>query len=103
MESPKQIVEQIAGFLEESRASTAKEEWQGAQAAVEQALLLDENHAPSYDAMADVFDAMGQADKAAQWRDKSKLVRKQAWQRQVEAEARGHHELLGEPGRHEIP
>jgi hypothetical protein len=103
MESPKQIVEQIAVLLEEARACTATEEWQAAQAAVDQALLLDENHAPSYDAMADVCDAMGQADKAAQWRDKSNLVRKQAWQRQVEAEARGHHELLGEPGRHEIP
>ena len=103
MASPKQIVEQIAVLLEESRACTATEEWQAAQAAVEQALLLDENHASSYDAMADVFDAMGQADKSTQWRDKSKLVRKQAWQRQVEAEARGHHELLGEPGRHEIP
>ena len=36
-------------------------------------------------------------------REKAELVRKQAWQKQVEAEARGHHDVLGGASRKDIP
>ena len=103
MDSPRQIVEQTKALLEEGRGRIAAQDWEAARLAIEAALKLDENSPSTYEAMADLFGAMGEPDKCDEWREKAQLVRKQAWQRQVEAEARGHHDLLGEPIRHEIP
>lgn len=103
MESAKHILEKINVLLQDAHGKIAAQDWDAAQAAIESALKLDEHHAPSYEGMAHLFEAKGDAEQSAEWREKSQLVRKQAWQRQVEAEARGHHDLLGEPGRHEIP
>jgi Tfp pilus assembly protein PilF len=103
MDSPKNILRKVSTLLDSARERIAAEEWDAAQAELEAALKLDEHNAAIYDAMADLFEAKGGAGKSAQWREKAQLQRKQAWQRQVEAEARGHHDLLGEPGRHEIP
>ena len=103
MESPKQILQKVNTLLEAARERVAAEDWGAARVDIEAALKLDDHGAATYDAMANLFEAKGEAEKYAQWREKAQLVRKQAWQRQVEAEARGHHDLLGEPGRHEIP
>ena len=103
MASPKQILQDINSLLEAARERVAAEDWAAARADIEAALKLDENSAAIYDAMAEFFEAKGESEESVQWREKAKLVRKQAWQRQVEAEARGHHDLLGEPSRHEIP
>ena len=103
MESPKQILQDINSLVEAARERVAAGDWSAARADIEAALKLDENSAASYDAMAELLEAKGESEESAQWREKAKLVRKQAWQRQVEAEARGHHDLLGEPSRHEIP
>jgi Tfp pilus assembly protein PilF len=103
MHTPQQILAEVEALLQEAKNSSAGQDWETAQQAIEAALKLDENNPPAYDAMAECLEARGEAGQAEAWRERAKLVRKQAWQRQVEAEARGHHDLLGEPSRHEIP
>jgi uncharacterized protein HemY len=103
MEAPVKELKAVEMALETGRQAIAKGEWSKAEEAVRQAIALDEHQAPSYELMAALFEAQGREPEATEWREKAKLVRRQVWQRQVEAEARGHHEMLGEPSRHEIP
>ena len=103
MKAPIKDLETVKRLLEEAREKMAAEAWEEAEKAAREALALDEHHAPAYDLMGEIFEAREMGEEAEQWREKAKLVRRQAWQRQVEAEARGHHEMLGAPGRHEIP
>ena len=103
MNSPMQVLQHVGALLKDAHGHIAAKQWDTARTAIEAALKLDENNASAYEAMAELSEAQGDAGKCAQWRDKSQLARKQAWQRQVEAEARGHHDLLGETSRHEIP
>lgn len=103
MKIPAEDWKAVKEFVERGRGYIAEEKWVEAEKAARDALALDENHAPTFDLIADIFEGMGKGRDAEEWRAKGVLVRKQAWQRQVEAEARGHHDLLGEPGRKEIP
>lgn len=103
MHTPQQILAEVEALLQEAQARSAGQEWDAAKQAIEAALKLDENNPPACDAMAECLEAGGGTGQAEAWRKRAKLIRKQAWQRQVEAEARGHHDLLGEPSRHENP
>ncbi len=103
MDVPIKELKAIEQWLEAGRQDIAGGRWEKAEAAIREALALDENHPGTYDLMATLFEAQGNEPMAAQWRERARQVRKDAWTRQVEAEARGHHEMLGEPGRHEIP
>ncbi len=103
MTTPKQDLENIAALLEKGRESMANKQWQDAERAVNQAIGLDNMNPGACDLMADIQDAQGNAPKAEEWREKARGIRKEAWKRQVEAEARGRHEILGEPARREIP
>ena len=103
MDSPQKTLAEIAALHDRAREAIAEKQFVEGQDALAQALSLDENHAPSYDLMAELFEAQENAEEARTWHDKARAVRRQAWQRQVEAEARGHHDMLGKPGRHEIP
>lgn len=103
MESPIREMERKKTLLEQARRWTAQRCWGDAEAALREAVALDPHHPDSYDLMAELLEARGDAERALDWRDKARFVRKQAWQRAVEAEARGTHEVLGTPRRHEIP
>ncbi len=103
MQAPIKELEAIKGLLETARRHLEEGDWDAAEKAVRDALALDENHVPTCAAMTDVFEARGNPAEAGQWRAKAEQVRLRAWQRQVEAEARGHHDMLGEPSRKEIP
>ena len=103
MTSPGKDVEKIKALLEQGQKDIDGEQWQVAEKAAKEAIALDENQPKSYDLMAKALEGQGKTEDAATWRDKAKLIRREAWQRQVEAEARGGHEVLGDPGRREIP
>lgn len=82
------------GHLDAGRPSEALD-------AVEQALALEPQNVRSLALKADVLERMGQAEEATQLRALVKQLKREAWQREVEAEARGHHDLMGEAIRHE--
>ena len=103
MDTPKKDLNQIRSLHEQARRALAQSRWDEAEQAAHGALALDENHAPSYDLMSEIYSSRQMDAEARNWREKAAEIRKQVWQRQVEAEARGHHEVLGVPGRHEIP
>lgn len=103
MEAPTRALKAIQEWMDTGRKEIAGGRWDKAEAAIRQALELDEHNAACFDLMATLFEAQGKEPQAAEWREKAKHVRRDAWQRQVEAEARGHHEMLGGPSRHEIP
>ncbi len=103
MKSPRKDLERIKTLHELARVAIAEKRFQAAEEALNEALTLDENHAPSYELMGELLEAQEKPQQAETWRERGRETRKQAWQRQVEAEARGQHEMLGEPGRHEIP
>ncbi len=103
MNTAKQDLQRIQALHGQARQALAESRWEDAERAGAEALALDEQHAPSYDLMAEICEARQSADKAEEWRAKAGVIRKQVWQRQVEAEARGHHEVLGKPSRQEIP
>lgn len=103
MKTPNKELNAVKAFLQTAQRKIAEGAWEEAEKAAREALRLDENHAAPYLVMGEVLEAQGKAAEAGEWRDKAERVRKEAWQKQVEAEARGHHEVLGTPGRHEIP
>ena len=103
MTSPGKDVEKIKALLEQGQKNIEEEQWQAAEEAAKEAIALDDMQPKSYDVMAKALEGQGKTEDAATWRDRAKLIRREAWQRQVEAEARGGHEVLGDPGRREIP
>lgn len=98
MKTPQEALAEIAALHGRARQAIAAGRFAEGEAALARALSLDEHHAPSYSAMAELLEAQEKAAEAGTWREKARAVRRQAWQRQVEAEARGHHETVGRGG-----
>ncbi|MDH4249373.1 MAG: tetratricopeptide repeat protein [Deltaproteobacteria bacterium] len=65
-----------------------------AESLLQQALEADPKHPGTHERLAEVWLAMGRTAQAAQGRQLAETLRKEAWQRQVEAEIRGQHEVL---------
>lgn len=103
MDSPKKEIAERDELLERARGLLGEKRLSEAGELVKRALAIDENHPQSCLLMADILAEGGGIEESSLWRCKAADLRKRAWQRKVEAEARGHHELLGEAGRHEIP
>ena len=74
-----------------------------AEEKIRSAFSKDQKFIPAYELMAVLCEKRDQPGDAAQWRARAKSVQTETWERQVEAEARGRHEVLGEAVRHEIP
>jgi two-component SAPR family response regulator len=88
--------EQCRGFLEEGRLEEAA-------VAAQQMLRLDENRPRTYELMAEIAGRKGDDAGAASLRARAAALRKEAWQRKVEAELRSRHEVMGEAIKHEMP
>lgn len=71
-----------------------------ALAAAEAALAIEETNLRSLGLKADALEQLGQDEPAVQLRALIRQLKREAWQREVEAEIRGHHDLMGEAIRH---
>lgn len=103
MNSPLKDIEAIKALVEESRALIENEKWEAAAAVLEKVVELDPNQPKSHDLLADAWEKLGETQKAQSSRSHAKAIREDKWKREVEAEARGHHEIMGKASRHDIP
>ncbi len=103
MDAPTTALAERKRLLEQARELLGRRQWSEAEQVLREAISIDEHHAPSHGLMAQALAGKGEPEQSAQWKERAELVRRQAWQKEVEAEARGKHDLLGEPARHEIP
>jgi hypothetical protein len=103
MDAPVKELREIETLLGRARTEIATQKWDMSEKTLGEVLKRDMHNADAHDLMAEI--AHGRKDIAGEqrWRASANAIRKSAWQRQVEAEVRGHHEVFGEPGRHEIP
>jgi len=101
MDAPIKELERMQELLGLGRERLEAGHLPEALAAVEEALALEPGNLRSLTLKAEVLERMEQPAEAAALRERIRLLRREAWQREVEAEARGRHDLLGEAIRHE--
>ncbi|HKI99646.1 MAG TPA: hypothetical protein VKB51_14320 [bacterium] len=101
MDAPVKDLERIEALQQEGRQRLDAGQPAEALRAVEQALVLEPKNLRSLTLKADVLESLHKDDAAQQMRALVKQIKREQWQREVEAEVRGHHELMGEAIRHE--
>jgi Tfp pilus assembly protein PilF len=101
MDSPAQDLKLIRARLEEARRAIEARLWSEAKRALEAAMALDPFEPGPHELMAAVMEGLHDPDAAETFRRRAKALRQERWQREVEAEIRGQHELMGGPRRHE--
>jgi len=103
MDSTAKELEAFRAHLASAQVCIGRQDWPGARAALDSAIAIDALQPKPFDLLADVLARMGQDADAEASRARAKRLRDEQWKRQVEAEVRGQHELIGGPARHEIP
>jgi uncharacterized protein HemY len=103
MDTPTQDIEAIHRLLGDAQQAAEEARWEDARRALEQAIAIDPLQPKPVAQLADVMERLHDPGKAGDLRSRAKSLRQQQWQRQVEAEARGRHELTGEAAHREIP
>lgn len=101
MDAPISELKQIKELQEQARNGLTSGSLQEALTAVDEALAVEAQNTRSLDLKADILEKMGQDGEAESLRQRVKQLKREAWQRKVEAEARGKHEVMGEAIRHE--
>jgi two-component SAPR family response regulator len=103
MDAPLKDLDRIKALLQAAREALQAGRHAEAVQCAREALGLDALNPRPAELLAEIHRAAGQPELAARDAALAKYLREQAWQRQVEAEARGHHDLIGEASRHELP
>ena len=103
MPAPSKDVERIQALLQAARDHLHERRFPHAEAAAQEALALDPHSPKPAELLAEIARAAGQPEQAERHAALAKHLRDEAWKRAVEAEARGHHDLLGEASRNELP
>ena len=93
----------VETLIHETRLQLDAGHWEEAAGLSAQAVELDPENALPYQLLAESHERMGHEAEAAKYRDVAKAKREAQWKRNVEAEIRGRHELMGGVVRHEIP
>lgn len=101
MDAPTKELQRLLALQRESRAELEAGRPAAALALAEDALALEADNVRSLALKADALEALGRSEEALQLRAVVKQRKRESWQREVEAEIRGHHDLLGEAIRHE--
>jgi len=101
MDAPLKELERMQALQRQGRKLLEAGQLPEAMAAVEEALALERDNVRSLTLQADVLERMDRTEEAAALRQRIRLLRREAWQREVEAELRGRHDLLGGAIRHE--
>lgn len=94
---------QFKGLLAQARQNLDESKTQEAEKIVLDAIKIDEMAPEPYDFLEEIYLLKGNHQKANEYKQIAQAIRKKVWGNQVEAEIRGHHEMLGEASRHEIP
>ena len=95
MESHGKVIEKMKALREESSQLLAAGQMDDALIKVEEALAMEENNQNSLTLKADILEKKGDSKEAETLRARVKLIKKEVWQKKVEAEARGQHEVMG--------
>ena len=103
MKAPIKELKELQKLVEQAREAISTGKLDAAEETLRKAFTIDDRHIPAVEMMAALFEARGKNHQAEQWRARVKAIRLENWERQVEAEARGRHEVMGEVVRHEIP
>ncbi|MDH4121463.1 MAG: tetratricopeptide repeat protein [Deltaproteobacteria bacterium] len=103
MDVPVKELEQINGWMEQARTLESQKKWNEAREVLEKVLAIDPRNDKAFEHLGRVYDGLGDAQKGASFHARAKSLREEKWEREVEAEMRSHHEVIGEPNRREIP
>jgi len=103
MDAPLKDLERIRALLQSAVAALQAGRHAEAMLSAREAQELDPLNPRPPELLAEIHRAAGKPELAAREADLAKYLRKQAWEREVEAEARGHHDLIGGASRHELP
>jgi len=101
MDAPVKELEQLEALHKKARDFIEKKAFEEADLLLKEALQIEANNPRTLDLMAKSALGKGDEDKAGQLKAQADMLRKEAWQKQVEAEIRGHHEVMGEAVRKE--
>lgn len=101
MDAPVKELERMKALWEEGRRLLEHGQLDEALAIANEALAIEEINEHTLTLKAKILEKLGKAKQAEQLRLLVKQIQKEAWQKKVEAEARGQHELMGESVRHE--
>ncbi len=101
MDAPISELKRIKELQEQARNELTSGSFKEALAAVDEALAVEAQNTRSLDLKADILEKLGQDGEADALRQRVKQLKREAWQRKVEAEARGGHEVMGGATRHE--
>ena len=82
---------QLSHDAENARAQGRLSE---AETLLREAMVIDPKHPGTHQKLAEVVAALGREAEAHQLHKMAEALRKEAWQRQVEAEIRGRHEVM---------
>jgi len=103
MGSPAADYQKLKDLMAEAKGHIANKDWKQAIAVLDAAVTLDTKFDHPHDLLAVVYDNLNEAEKAQHQRQIAKNLRKEHWEREVEADIRSHHDMMGEMIRHEIP
>ena len=103
MDSTAKELREFRDMLGSAQTCLERQDWEGARRALDSAIDIDPLQPKPFDLMADVLSHLNRGEESQAFRTRAKLLRQEQWKRQVEAEVRGQHELIGGPARHEIP
>jgi Tfp pilus assembly protein PilF len=101
MDAPVKELERLQALQKQAHERLEAGQLDEALASVEEALAIEAKNLRSLALKADVLERKGQAEEAGRLRLIAKQLKREAWERQVEAELRGKHDLMGEAIRHE--
>jgi Tfp pilus assembly protein PilF len=103
MDAPTKDLERVQALLSAAREHLLAGRLPQAEEAAQAAQAVDPNNPKAPELRAEISRALGHPELAEQHASLAKHLREQAWKRSVEAEARGHHDMLGQASRHELP
>lgn len=101
MDAPVKELQQMTQLQTQARKMLDAGRAAEALTAADAALALEPKNLRSLTLKAEALERLGETAPAEQLRLLIKQLKREAWQREVEAEIRGHHDLMGEAIRHE--
>ena len=103
MRPPLEDLENIRKLQEETKRLLDASHVEEALETINEALTVESNNVGTLSLKADVLERLERVEEAEALLFRIKELKREAWQRQVEAEARGQHEIFGTAIRHENP
>ncbi|MDH4224485.1 MAG: hypothetical protein OEW12_02425 [Deltaproteobacteria bacterium] len=103
MEAPTKELAEIKEFLTKATHFMEAEKWEDARGVLESAQAIDPNNAHICDMLTEVYKGLGDDEQVEVFHARAADIRKHNWEKEVEAEIRGRHDVMGGAARHEIP